>query len=173
MTAEKPRLLDRIGAAIANPQRAMEDADRGIGGAPDVLLLLFAKFVATELPAIVAAFWTFAVVGPRAALPAFFARLSASIGTDLAIILIAGVVTTIAAGRRRSPGRDFDLATVAWIPPLFLTVAASMVQTIFRVRFGSIVDDVIAGVAIAWMAFGVLVAIRVARRRVREEAPSS
>jgi hypothetical protein len=158
-------LADRIGRALVAPRAAFEDADRGIGGASDALLLLLLKFVVTELRAIVAAVWTGVVVGPSTGFPALLSRLSAAIGIDLVLILASGVVITIGAGRRRSPSRDFELASVAWMPVLVVTTVASLIQLAAGLRFSSVVSQAIAGAAIAWMAVWVVLAIRSARRR--------
>ncbi len=168
-------LARRAGAAIVAPRLALAAADRGDGGAPDALRLLLLKFVAAETRTIVAALWATLVNGPSVGLPPLLARVSAAVGTDLLMILIAGLVITVAAGRKRSPSRDFDLAVVAWIPVLLVTGLASLAQVLFDIQLPAAAAYVITGLAIGWMLTLVALAIRTARRRAdpKPETPVS
>jgi thiol-disulfide isomerase/thioredoxin len=159
-------LAGRVGAAIVSPRAALEAADRGEGGSPDALRLLLLKFVSTETRTIVAALWTAMVNGVSVGLPPLLGRLSAAVGVDLLMILVAGVIITVAAGRKRSPSRDFDLAVVAWVPVLLITSAGSLIQVIFDCTLPAGVAYAVTGVALAWMIGLIVVAIRVARGRV-------
>jgi hypothetical protein len=157
--------VDRIGRAIVAPQAALADADRGIGGAPDLLKLLILKFVCTELRNIVAAIWIMLAVEPWTGFVALLNRLGAAIGGDLLFILAGWLVTTLAAGSKRAPSRDFELATAAWIPSLMLTAIFALVRTASDTTWPDAVGSVAGAVVVGWYIFELVLAVRVARRR--------
>lgn len=164
------RFLDRVGLALVAPARAFAAVDaegeRGRGGLPDAFRLLGLKFLALELKALVAIGWMLLLRGDvMRGVTLFGGRLSATLGTDLILILGAGAVVTVAAGRRRSPARDFDLAAVAWIPYLAVELAAQLVFTAARVSPSRGVSDALGVAALGAMAVWVILAIRHARRR--------
>jgi 16S rRNA (cytidine1402-2'-O)-methyltransferase len=65
--------LDRVGAALVSPRRALAAADAGEGGMPDALLLIALKILCTETQLLVVSLWSLVVVGPSAALAAIVA----------------------------------------------------------------------------------------------------
>src|SRR5215475_12544653 len=99
--------LDRVGAALVHPRRALAAADAGQGGMPDALLLVLLKIVCTETQVLVIGLWTSVKVGAGAALAGLLARLMAVVGTDLLLLVGGGVAVTLCAGRKRDATRDF------------------------------------------------------------------
>ena len=107
--------VDRVGAALVEPRRALAAVDAGRGGMPDALLLVLLKVVCTETPLLVASLWSLVVLGAGVTLSALLARLAGVIGTDLLLLTVGGVAIFAFAGPRRDAARDFDLGAVASI----------------------------------------------------------
>ncbi len=162
-----PPLTTRVGLAVIAPRRAFEisDAAHGRAGLSDVATLLLLKFVCVEVRALVAVAWTMVTVGFMPGLGALGPRLQAALGLDLIVVFGGGVLVTLAAGRKRRPSRDFDLAAVAWIPYLVVTLIAQLVLTIAGVRPPRLVNDAIGLIALAVLAGWLGMAIRHARQR--------
>ena len=142
--------VDRVGAALVAPGRAFAEAEAGRGGAGDVAWLLLAKVVCGEARAVVAAVWTMVAMDPMAGLSALARQVQAAAGLDLLVWAGAGLVVTAAAGRRRSPARDFDLAGVAWVPFLAVGVVASLAMTLAGWTPPRAVTDGLGLGALAW-----------------------
>jgi len=159
-------LADRIGLAVIRPAEAMRQADAHPGrGARDALVLLALALVCVELRGLVASAWAFMVQGFGAGLAQLVRALEAAVSTDLVLIVCGGVVIALAAGRSRDWSRDFDLACVAWIPALMVRLLVATVLAWSGVEAPRWVGQGASVAAIAAMAVGVLVAIRVARAR--------
>lgn len=161
--------LERVGAALVAPRHALAIADTGRGGAGDLAILLALDFLATETRAIVAALWTIVVASPMAGLQALLAHMNSALGEDLVLWLGAGVLITVLAGGRRSPGRDFDLAAVAWVPFLAIHLVGSLALSLGWHPAGWAIEA-LRVVALAWMGGLVILAILHARRRPQEAA---
>jgi uncharacterized membrane protein YphA (DoxX/SURF4 family) len=155
--------LDRIGAAIVDPRRALATADRERKASGDTLVLLGLKVLCADLPALVAATMTFLLIGAGAGLQALLHALDEALRTDIVILVGALLVITVGAGRRRDWARDVELAAVAWIPALVVGLAGSGIALVTGpvtwLRRG-------AGIAAAiWVLALCIPAIRLARRR--------
>jgi hypothetical protein len=157
--------VDRVGAALVAPRRALADAEAGRGGLPDAVLLLVLKLVCTETQALVVGLWSFVAVGPVVALRALLAHLSGALGTDLVLLVAGGAAVTLLAGRRRNPSRDFDLAAVAWIPVLAVDTIASLAARLAGVEVGPRAAAALWLVALGWMALVLVLAVATARGR--------
>src|SRR5215475_6712949 len=144
--------LDRVGAALVEPRRALAAADAGRGGMPDALLLVLLKVVCTETPLVVASLWSLVVLGPGVALSALLARLAGVIGTDLLLLTVGGVFIFALAGRRREAARDFDLGAVAWMPVLAVDTLATLVARVFGLELAGVARTTLLAVALVWMA---------------------
>jgi hypothetical protein len=147
--------VDRLGAALLAPKKAFAEADAGRGGAPDAALLLALAFVCAELRVLVQAIWTALVVGLGAGLSLLLGRLLDFAGDALVVWGLSGLAITLAAGRKRSPSRDFDLAGVAFVPYLVLRLILDWVPA------PRTLED---GVAVAAAALWVVLAVWHARR---------
>jgi hypothetical protein len=158
------RFVERVGAALVAPRAALAQAETGYGGLADAALLLALKVVCIETPSLIAALWSFVLVGPGLALRALLARLSEAIGVDLVLLVAGGALVTLAAGARRNPARDFDLAAVAWTPVLAVDTFGTLVARVAGVTLGGPVP-VLWLAALGWM--GALLALATSRARGR------
>ncbi|HKA89208.1 MAG TPA: hypothetical protein VKE22_16190 [Haliangiales bacterium] len=161
-------LLDRVGQALVAPRRAMARVDADGGGAADALVLVIAKLVAVELPALVVAGWALILGGVGQAVTFLLVRVRGALGMDVILMLVGGAVVTLVAGRRRSPGRDFDLACVAWTPVLVVDVTASLAANVLDARVPPWLRWCLWGVALVWM--GALLGMAAIQARSREAA---
>jgi hypothetical protein len=157
--------VDRVGAALVEPRRALAAADAGRGGMPDALLLVLLKIVCAETPLLVASLWSLVVLGPGVALSALLARLAGVIGTDLLLLTVGGVFVFALAGPRREASRDFDLGAVAWIPVLAVDTLATLVARVAGLELAGVARGVLLAVALAWMALVCVLGVGVARAR--------
>lgn len=161
--------VERIGAAVAAPRRALaaadaEEAAGKTGG--DVALLILISVLAVNTRAVVAAVWLAAVDGVRIAVSALMGTLTAALTTDLVFLFGAGVVVTVLAGKRRSIGRDFDLACVAFVPFVAVKLLAALVFSLAGWRLGGTPRDIVTVLAYGWGSIVVVLALLHARSRV-------
>lgn len=160
---------DRIGLALVAPRRAFAASDAAAGrpgGLGDAFLLLGLKFLVTEVKTIVAALWLLVVRGePLRVLTILAGRMQAAIGTDVLLILVGGVIVTVAAGARRQASRDLDLGGVAWVPFFALGLVVELAGAVLRFRPGPAVADAlkVAGFAL----WGLMVGLAVLHARAR------
>ncbi len=164
-----------MGAALAAPRLALAAADReeaaGKAGS-DVALLIALYFVAGHLRELVVSLWLGRDVGLGQGASTLVTALAHAIAYDLIGLFAASVLLTIAAGRKRSIGRDFDLACVAFIPYLTVKIAA----TIFFELWGTpplMIARGVRVVAFGWTFAVLLLAWQQARSRPGEAAPAA
>ncbi len=165
----RPRsFVDRIGAALVAPRAALAGADRddaaGRAGTDAALLLLF-MVVSLHTTQVVVSVWLGAVDSLSSGFGALVALIGRSVGTDLVFILVAGVVVTLAAGKRRSVGRDFDLACVAYVPFVTVKLLSQLVVTVADIAPTRVVTDSVMLIAIGWA--GVVLALGILHARQR------
>jgi hypothetical protein len=159
-------LLDRAGGMLVAPRTTLRALDRLNGsGAGDALWLLFLKVLCGELRILVAAFWTMIVVGFGPGVTLLLSRVGQAVSFDLILMLGAGVAVTLLAGRKRSTGRDFDLAAAAWVPVLVVDLAAGVVSTVLGIGLPPAVRTALVAVSLGWMALLVVLSVFVARER--------
>jgi len=160
--------VDRIGAALAAPRRALTVADTeeaaGKAGS-DAALLILLSFVAVHTSEVVVAGWLTKTEGIRVGLTAVAGSLSRSLGIQLVVLFAAGVSLTLAAGRRRSLGRDFDLACVVFVPYLVVGLGAQMVTRLAGMQPPAILSQIVTVGAYAWAMFVWVLAVQHARGR--------
>lgn len=164
----EPGFAERIGAALVAPRAAVAAADsaRGQGRAPgDLVLLLALGFVAQQTARITTAVWI-AVDGSFGAALGVLVQLA---GRDLAPVLLlllgAAAALTVLAGRRRSPGADFDLACVAFVPAAVVHIAAALLGRLGAGGEGLRLATSVVGYG--WAAVLLVLAWQQARRRER------
>lgn len=124
-----PGFLTRWGLAVAAPRAALLVADdpRTAGrAAGDLVRAIAVVLVAAHTRELVAAGWVAARVGVGDAVPAILRAVSGASMFPLVFVLVASVAVTVAAGRRRHLGRDFDLACVAALAPVTVSLAAAL-----------------------------------------------
>jgi hypothetical protein len=166
--------MTRVGLALVSPRRAFELADGagGRAGLTDVATLLLFKFVAVELRSLIIAAWMAIGVGFLPGLGALGPRLQATLGFDLIVVFGGGALVTVLAGKKRRPSRDFDLAAVAWIPYLVLTLVAQLALLVANLAAGVVatrwMSQMITMIGLALVAGWLGMAIRHARQRKDE-----
>jgi len=127
--AASPGFLVRWGLAMAAPRGALALADdpRHAGrAAGDLMRAIGLVLLAVHTRELVAAGWIAIEVGVREAAPAFLRALSGASMFGLIFVLVSSVVVSLGAGARRHLGRDFDLACVAALAPVTVTLLAAL-----------------------------------------------
>ena len=173
MTEETParHVIDRLGAALVAPVRAMARADspRGAGRAPaDLGVLVLVGFTAANLLPLTRAGWLLVGGEGMSAVHVLLAHLSDWLRAPLACAVVSGVAVTLAAGRRRSIAADFDLGCVASVP-----LAAVALLGELAARAGvqpALAGRVALGAGAGWSAALVVLAVRQTRRRAMKVA---
>ena len=160
--------IERVGAAIVAPRRALAASDTGddpgrAGSDAGALIALVFLVVATR--EIVAAVWLTAAAGIGVGFGALVGALSHSITMELAFIVVSAVALTLAAGRRRALGRDFDLACVAFVPIVVVKLSATLVLRAASYAPGPAVTNAISVTAYGWACVVLFFAWRQARSR--------
>lgn len=159
-------LLERLGAALAAPTRALAaaEAPAGSGRAPaDLALLLLAGFAATHVVALTRAGWLVVDGAAMDAVRMILSDLSATLFAPIVFVLIGGVAITVLAGHRRAPAADFDLACVAAVP---LGAGMAVVELLARAGLGAwSVRQGVSAVSYLWGAALLVLAVRQTRRR--------
>ena len=166
-------LLERLGAALAAPTRALAAAETpdGSGRAPaDLALLLLAGFMATHVVALTRAGWLVVDGAAMDAVRMILSDLSATLFAPILFVLIGGVAVTVLAGHRRAPAADFDLACVAAVP---LGGAMAVIELLSRAGLGAwSVRQAVSAASYLWGAGLLVLAIRQSRRRAPAGAGS-
>lgn len=167
------RLVEFIGAALVAPTRALAaieaTANAGRGGArsgSDATLLIALVAVAASTREVAAALWLIAAGSVMDGLGLLVGILGRAAAMDLAFLFVAGLALTILAGRKRSFGRDLDLAFVAYVPIALVRLAAELGLALTGGRLTPLVDQAVAVVAYGWAGIVLVLAWRAARARV-------
>lgn len=165
---EDRHVIDRLGSALVAPVRAMARADSAAaaGRAPaDLAVLVLVGFTAANLLPLARAGWLLVGGNAMGAVHILLARLSDWLRAPLACAVVAGILVTLAAGRRRALGADFDLACVACVP-----LAAVVLVGELAARAGApaaLAGRIAVAIGFVWSAALVVLAARQARRRAR------
>jgi thiol-disulfide isomerase/thioredoxin len=172
-SAEPGRLI-RSGLALARPRAALALADdpaqSGRAGT-DLAVLLLIAVVAVHLRSIVSTIWLAAVVDLGIGLRALAGVVSDSVMMTLAWLLIGAALIWIFAGRRRTLGRDFDLACVAVVPIVVVEIVADLVVRALDLDPPAWAQWVIAGVGFTWASVLILLGVVQARGRTDAAPP--
>jgi len=154
--------------SVVAPRGAMVHADDPAAAgraAGDLVRAIGVVLLAAHTRELVAAGWVAMEVGVRDAAPAFLRALSGASMFGLVFVLIASLLVSLAAGRRRHLGRDFDLACVASLAPVTVTLVAALWARAVA-PLGVAGRSVVLLVALAWGGALVALAVAYARRRV-------
>lgn len=159
-------LVERLGAALVAPRAAFaaSEGKGGQGRSPgDLALLIAIGFCAVHTAALVSAGWL-AVTGEiGAAFGLLVATAARDLSTPLLLLFAASVALSIAAGRKRSFGSDFDLVCVVFVPVVAVHLAAALAG---RAGVGGGAFDLVTTVvAYGWGAVMLALAWQCARRR--------
>jgi peroxiredoxin len=168
------RLIERIGAALVAPRHALvaaeaaANADAGRAAAKtgsDAALLIGLSVVAASTREVLAALWLLAAGSVMDGLGLLVGILARAAAMDLAFLFVAGLVITILAGRKRSFGRDLDLAFVAYVPIAFVRLAAELGLALTGWPLTATAKQVVATLAYGWAGIVLVLAWRTARAR--------
>lgn len=168
------RLVERIGAALVAPRRALDaaeaaaNADAGQAAGKtgsDAALLIGLSAVAASTREVVAALWLLAAGSVTEGLGLLVNILAQAAAMDLAFLFVAGLVITILAGRKRSFGRDLDLAFVAYVPIAFVRLAAELGLALTGWPLTAAIQQAVSGLAYGWAGAVLILAWRAARAR--------
>ena len=157
----------RWGLAVAAPRGALALADdpRNAGrAAGDLVRAIGLVLLAAHTRELVAAGWIAVEVGVREAAPVFLRALSGASMFGLIFVLVASLVVSLGAGARRHLGRDFDLACVAALAPVTVTLAATL-WSHGVAPLGAGGRGVVLLAALGWGGALVALAVLSARRR--------
>jgi hypothetical protein len=158
--------MERLGAALAAPTRALaaSDTQAGSGRAPaDLAVLILAAFTATRVARLVKAGWLVVDGTGMDGLHLLLSDLSTTLMAPLLFVAASGLLVTILAGRHRAVASDFDLACVAAVP-----VAAIRPVIELTARLGLATPTLATAatwLSYAWAAALTVLAVRQARRR--------
>lgn len=155
-----------MGAALVAPVRALRAGDdsQGKTGA-DIALLIAVAFVATRTPELVSAGWIGYAEGIGVAFATFVGALSAAVAAEITFLFIATVALTLAAGSRRSLGRDFDLACVTLVPFVAVKLLAGVGFSLAGVQPRGLAADAVTVLAYGWASVLWVLAWRQTRTR--------
>jgi len=152
--------------ALAAPRRALTIAARpenaGRAGS-DAAAAMFLLLLAAYLTEVVAGVYLMASDGFGFGLRALGMLVSRVLMRDLAFVVLAGVAI-FAASRDRQLGRDFDLASVAYVPVAAVKLVTSLLILGLDVPSPSPVTQVAAVVAYGWGGGLVALAVWQSRR---------
>lgn len=160
--------VGRWGLAVVAPRSAMMLADDPAAAgraAGDLVRAIGVVLVAAHTRELVAAGWVAYEVGVREAAPAFLRALSGASMFGLVFVLVASLVVSLGAGRQRHLGRDFDLACVASLAPVTVTLVAALWARAV-VPLDATGRGVVLLAALGWGGALTALAVAFARRRV-------
>ena len=163
-----PGRLTRFGLALARPRWALaigdDPAESGRPGVDLVVLLLVAVGV-VHLREAVTAGWLIAEGEPRAGMRILVDHVAQAVMMPLGWMLLGAAIIWVFAGSRRAIGRDFDLACVAVVPMVVVTIVAWLVVRIFDLDLPAAAGWVVEGIGFAWTSVLILLAVLQARGR--------
>lgn len=160
--------IDRIGAALVAPRRALiaadAEADAGKTGS-DAATLIVLAILAVHTREVVAAGWLAKTDGVLVAITVLATSLSAALLSSLAFLFFSGLALTVLAGRRRSVGRDFDLACVAFVPLATVELVAALVFRAADIAQGGMTSNIATVIAYGWALAVLALGLQIARSR--------
>jgi thiol-disulfide isomerase/thioredoxin len=171
--APPPRLLTRIGLAVARPRWAIAVAsDRRVAGrsGTDLIALIAIVVLVTKLPGLVGAIWLGGAIDANLGLSVASRLLTDALVMKLSFLVLGALALWLGAGPRRNLGRAFDLACVAAIP-LFVVDLGVLVVRALDPPHAAPVAWVVGGAAWAWSGVLFALAWRPARLAPRTTPP--
>src|SRR3569623_1830426 len=171
---EEVSVLGRIGLAITRPRAALAiagDRDHPGRSGSDLLATSVVFLVATQLRWLVQATWLGFAVAGKLGLASLTKILTGTLTLELAALVISAMIIFVAAGAKREPGRAFDIACVAALPPIGVHLVAQTVVSVGNLPMPNALRRAVEIVAFGWMAVIVVLAVLAVRSDVA--APSS
>jgi hypothetical protein len=160
--------LHRMGAALLAPERALAAAASMPGRTPgDAALLMLVYFLTVHMSDAAVAFWLLGSGEIAHGLMQLGSRLADALKGPLLFLLVSAVGLTLLAGKRRSLGADFDLASVALVPLLAVHALANLVVILLRLPVTAPLGYTVNAVAYAWAAVVLFIAYKRVQQRAR------
>jgi len=160
--------VERIGEAVATPMQALVAAESEVraGKSPtDAALLMLISFAVIQTAQLATTGWLLIDGEFMVALQTVPAYLARAVSQPLVFLLVGAVSLTVLAGRRRSIGKDIDLACVAFVPLVVVQLVAALAFRTLSIAPERWMTDVVGIVGYVWAASVLLLALRQARRR--------
>ncbi len=126
------RWIHRIGAALAAPRLALRESDRPAGqgrSSSDITILLLLAVVALKTELFAIAGWMIADGDFGGAFTVLMVGAREHLITPILLLLASSIALSLAAGRRRSFARDFDLVCVALTPLVIVELLNALIGT--------------------------------------------
>lgn len=140
---------ERVGGVLVRPRATLAHvAATGEGGARDVAVLVALKVLASNTESLARAVMAVPALGVSALLRGVVHALS-TVVLDAAAIVIGSMVMKLFVAHRTG-GRELDLAALAWVPYLAVTLAVGIVDTALRHSPGSVEASAVHLVALGW-----------------------
>lgn len=176
--------IERIGAALVAPRRALAAADTPAAAGKtggDVAWLIALAFLATHTREVVLSVWLAGIEGILVGLSTLAGSLSRAVTMDLAFLFAAGIGLTVLAGRKRAVSRDLDLACVAFVPIAAVDVAATLLLRLLQMGPGAhgvaghlpAIDTAVSVLAYGWALVVLGLAWQTARARTDDAPPET
>ncbi|MEP6865936.1 MAG: TlpA disulfide reductase family protein [Deltaproteobacteria bacterium] len=160
------RLVARIGLAITNPRSAFAvaaDRDHPGRSGSDLLAAIAVLLIATQLRWLVQAAWLGIAVAGKLGLASLTKILTGTLTLELAALVIAALILFVAAGGKREPGRAFDIACVAALPPILVHLVAQTIVSIGNLPMPPAMRWSVEIASFGWMLGLVILAVVVER----------
>ncbi|HEY5950950.1 MAG TPA: TlpA disulfide reductase family protein [Kofleriaceae bacterium] len=164
--------VERIGLAVIRPKSALAIAgerDHAGRSGSDLLLVIIAVVLATQLRALVAAGWLGFAVDGSLGVRALVQTLTDALVVDLGFLVVGAAIIYVAAGAKRDLGRAFDLSCVAALPLLLVDLAASVVVYAGELSVPRTIMWALSLISYAWTGGLIALACVEARRAARSE----
>lgn len=171
----EPGWLGRLGLAVVHPRWALAIAgDRRNAGrsGSDLIAAIAMLLVATQLRGLASALWLGRTVGAGMGARLAMRVVSGALVVELGVLLIGALALFGLAGARRNLGRAFDLACVAVVPLVLVTLVALVVEHVLGLDAEPLpLTYVRSGLSYGWTGALIALAIRPARSLARVPAP--
>ena len=155
-------LLGRIVLAITRPRAAFAIAgDRAYPGrsGSDLLAAIVVLLIATQLRWLVQAAWLGFAVAGKLGLASLTKILTSTLTLELASLVIAAMILFVAAGAKREPGRAFDIACVAALPPIIVHLVAQTIVSVGNLPMPNALRWAVEIASFGWMAVLAVLAV--------------
>jgi hypothetical protein len=168
MARDLTRWVDRVGAALVAPRRALaaSDSPEGRGRASsDITALLFLALLAVETHLFVKAGWLLYDGQWGGALVELLNGMQKCLLVAVIVLLAGSALLSLLGGRRRSIADDFDLVCVCLTP----LVVVELVNALFVLAGVLAAHQVLVVIGYGWFAILWILSLQQIRRR---EQPS-
>jgi thiol-disulfide isomerase/thioredoxin len=164
----EPPFVIRIGTLLATARAALARVERQGGGVRDALWLVLAGVLCFRLEDVARALLGITQLSAVMVLQSMLAVFTLELGDAATVVIPAALAVTILAGRgRRDPSIDVELGAACYVP--FFALRSVLRVLDINALFGpvpSVVRQLFSGGAALWASVMLVLALRMARRRV-------